>query len=204
MIKNIIIAGLVLWSLVLTIALAYVLMNWQPASKATTSAQRSTPTDDARIETPTHEFTFKAGVHLAGNIAPPAVGRALTIIAAFDAQQKDGVIIAHGGAGHGYALYIQEAELFFALRRETVLTTVSGGKVGEGRHTVTAALTKTGELRVTLDGHPPAVGQAAGTITSAPSDGLDVGADRGAAVGPYAPPNPFGGTIEFVTLKTSL
>ena len=53
-----------------------------------------------------------------------------------------------------------------------------------------------------MDGGQPITAKAAGAITVTPIDGLDVGNDRYAAVGPYATPNPFGGVIERVSLKT--
>jgi hypothetical protein len=93
--------------------------------------------------------------------------------------------------------------LWWALRRLNVLTTVSGGKVSAGRQTVTATLSRDGELALARNGNAPAVGQAAGTINVQPVDGLVIGADRGAPVGPYRIPNAFGGTIEMVSLKTA-
>jgi hypothetical protein len=70
------------------------------------------------------------------------------------------------------------------LRRLNVLTTVSGGKVSAGRQTVTATLSKEGELALARNGNAPGIAQGAGTITLQPVDGLDIGADRGAPVGP--------------------
>ena len=201
--KNIIIAGLIVMNLVLLIALAYVFTNWQPRADPPNPDSAAVPAPVAGTETATREFIFKAGEHLDTGTAPPIAGRTLTINATFQSQQQDGVIVAQGGLAHGYALYVQDGELFFAMRRNNALTTVSGGKIGDGRHRVTATLTKGGELGVALDGRPPATTKAAGPIALAPADGLDVGADRGASVGPYAPPNSFGGTIEAVSLKTT-
>ena len=128
------------------------------------------------------------------------IGRS-TITATFDTQGKDGVIVSHGGLAHGYTLYVQEGELLFALRRLNVLTTVSGGKVSAGQQTVTATLSKAGEISLARDGKTFATGRAAGAITQQPVSGLDIGADRGAPVGPYEMPNAFGGSIEIVSLK---
>ena len=92
--------------------------------------------------------------------------------------------------------------MLFAIRRLGVLTTLSGGKVSAGRQTVTATLSKAGELALRRDGNVPTTGLVAGAITMQPVSGLDIGADRGAPVGPYEMPNSFGGTIEIVSLKT--
>jgi arylsulfatase len=137
-------------------------------------------------------------------VAPQLVQRALAITAVFDTQGNDGVIVAQGGLAHGYAIYVQDGEIFFALRRNNALTLVSGGKVMAGRRVVTATLAKDGALSVALDGQAPATGKAAGTLILTPIDGLDVGADRGASVGNYTVPNSFGGTIETVTVKTTI
>ena len=201
--KNLIIAGLVFWNLILMAALVYVWMTGRHSSPAVSNmnppAQRQENPAAAEVE----EFTFRTGEHLNGDVAPQIAERTLTVTATFDAQQKDGVIIAQGGLAHGYSLYVQDGELFFAVRRNQSLTIVSGGKAGEGRHKVTATFAKAGDLSVAVDGRAPVTGKAAGAITLTPVDGLDVGADRGAPVGLYSVPNSFAGVIEAVTLKTA-
>ena len=147
------------------------------------------------------EFTFTPGDHVDGSAAPQIAARAFSIAAVFDAQQQDGVIIAQGGLAHGYTLYVEGGHLFFAVRRNNVLTTASAGPLSNGRHTVVASFSQRGELSVALDGNATGSARAAGLITLHPTDGLDVGADRGAPVGPYAVSNPFGGSIESVTLR---
>lgn len=201
--KNIIIGGLIVMNLVLLAALAYVFMNWRPRADSPVIDTAAMPTPEPQADAAAREYIFKAGDHLDPGVAPPIAGRTLTINATFQSQQQDGVIVAQGGLAHGYALYVQDGELFFAMRRNNALTTVSGGKIGEGRHRVTATLTKTGELGLALDGRTPATAKAAGPIALTPADGLDVSADRGASVGPYAAPNSFAGTIEAVSLKTA-
>jgi hypothetical protein len=205
--KNIIIAGLIACVLILMAALAFVLLNWQPPSRFTFSAKGPNaiaPAEDLREHPAKEEFTFKTGDHLNFKVAPSIIGRALTISAIFDSQDQNGVIVAQGGLAQGYSLYLQAGELMFALRRNNVLTTVSAGNIGAGRHSVIATLTGSGDLGINVDGQPKGSANAGGTITSYPSDGLDVGADRGAPVGPYRTPNIFGGTIESVKLTTAL
>jgi arylsulfatase len=201
--KNIVIAGLACSNPILLAALIYVCVKWSAPRPPLVQAGpvSSIPRPDA--DTGAQEFTFKAPGHVAENDMPLVLNRALTITATFDTQEKDGVIIAQGGVVQGYALYVQDGELWFALRRLKVLTTVSGGKVSAGRQTVTATLSKAGELALARNGIAPATAQAAGTLTVQPVDGLDIGADRGAPVGPYKIPNAFEGTIETINLKTA-
>lgn len=201
--KNIIIAGLIFWNFILMAALIYIWANWQRSSDAATNVSVAGQKPDNAAGADVEEFTFKAGEHLNGDVAPQIADRALTITALFDSQQQDGVIVAQGGLAHGYTLYVQDGELLFGVRRNQALTTVSGGKLGEGRHKVTATFAKSGDIGVILDARPPATGKAAGAIALTPVDGLDVGADRGAPVGSYAVPNSFGGAIETVIVKTA-
>ena len=201
--KNIVIAGLAFSNLILLAALIYLGVKWStpPRPLARAGPVSSAPRPDT--DTGPQEFTFKEPGHFAGNDAPLILTRAFTITATFDTQDQDGVIIAQGGVVHGYALYVESGELWFALRRLSVLTTVSGGKVSAGRQSVTATLSKAGELALARDGNAPATAQAAGTITVQPMEGLDIGADHGAPVGPYKVPNTFGGMIEMVSLKAT-
>ncbi len=196
--KDIIIAGLIFSNLVLIAALIYVWTKGRGFPEIPVDPNVAAPIQ----RTGPQEFTFRARGRFRGEDVPQIVNRALTITATFDTQENDGVIIAQGGLAQGYALYVQNGELFFALRRLSVLTTLSGGRVSAGQHTVTAALSKAGELTLARDGNASATGLAAGVITAQPVDGLDIGADQGAPVGPYETPNSFGGTIEMVSVKT--
>jgi hypothetical protein len=201
--KNIIIAGVVFLNVVLLTALIFLALKWRRSVQPTTNPGSVASAPDNAAETIPQEFVYHAPGRFVGDSAPPIVDRALTIAATFDTQDQNGVIVAQGGLAHGYTLYVQDGELLFALRRANVLTTVSGGKISAGRHTAQAVLTKTGEISVELDGKSTATGRAAGVITLQPVDGLDIGADRGAPVGPYQIPNQFGGAIEVVSLKTT-
>jgi hypothetical protein len=200
--KNLIIAGLIFWNLILMTVLVFVWVKGPHSSHAVPNMSFAGSTQGDIVTTDVQEFTFKAGEHLNGDVAPQIAERAFAITAVFDRQQQDGVIVAQGGLAHGYALYVVDGELLFAVRRNQALTTVSGGKLGEGRHKLAATFSKTGELGLVVDGRPAATAKTAGVITLTPVDGLDVGADRGAPVGLYEVPNSFGGTIDAVTVKT--
>lgn len=201
--KNIVIAGLAFSNLILMAALIYVFVIWSRSPETPADANAVAPTQSNDAETGPQEFTFRAPGSFVGDGVPLVVNRALTITATFDTQEKDGVIVAQGGVAHGYALYVQDGGLLFALRRLGTLTTVSGGKVSAGRQTVTATLNTAGELALARDGKALATGRAAGAITIQPVCGLDIGANRCSPVGLYEMPNSFGGTIEIVSLKTA-
>ncbi len=198
--KNIVIGALIVWNLVLMAMLVFVFMNSRSASHHKPELARAVA---AGAENGVEEFTFSAGENLTGDAAPHVAGRSLAITAVIDTGQKDGVIISQGGDWHGYTLYVQGGELFFAVRRDQTLTIVPGGKIAGGRRTITATWKKEGDLDVAMDGRSLATGKAEGGIKITPLGGLEVGSDSGGAVGPYETPNRFGGTIYTASLKTT-
>ena len=67
--------------------------------------------------------------------------------------------------------------------------------LGEGEIKLAAELRANGRTRILVDGVEVATGTAGGLITAQPNDPLIVGDDRMGAVGSYATPHPFGGTV---------
>ena len=147
------------------------------------------------------EFTLADGDHLERAEAPNIAARAFTITVRFDTEGKDGVIVAQGGSGHGFALFVKNGELIFALRRGTVLTATPAISIGSGARTARARVAKAGALTLGIDDQSPVSAQAAGLLQQMPADGLDVGEDAGGLVGPYKEENGFGGRIESVHIK---
>jgi hypothetical protein len=200
--KNAIIAGLLVWNVVLMVALVFLWAETRRAKMSASGVIVATTPPASNGVPGGQTFTYQPGDRLVGEKAPQIVGRELTLTVTFDTQGRDGVIVAHGGLAQGYALYVQDAELLFAVRRNNALTTLSGGKVAAGKQVATVTLSKSGEMGLTVGTKQVGTSQAGGGIPAEPVDGFDVGGDRGAAVGPYTVPNDFGGTIESVSLKT--
>jgi hypothetical protein len=196
--KNLIIGGLIVWNLILMAALAFIWAGSrspQPAGRQPGLAEEPGPAEQT--------VQLNAGDRLVGEKALRIADRDVTITTTFDIQDEDGVIVAHGGLAHGYALYVQQTQLLFIVRRNNALTTVDGGYLKPGRHTVSATLARTGDMNLIVDGQAARKGRAAGAITLEPVDGLEAGGDRGAPVGPYQTPNDFGGTIASVTVSSA-
>ena len=147
-------------------------------------------------------FNLLAGDHLDRGEAPAIANRAFTITVKFetDATTK-GVIVAQGGSKHGYALFQADGKLHFILRSNTGEATATASLPGAGSHSVVARFDGKSALLLKLDDQPEARGSTRGPIAAMPGDGLDVGADDGAAVGPYAVPNKFTGKIESVIIE---
>lgn len=151
---------------------------------------------------PETHFVLKPGDHLSRDEAPAIAGRAFTLTAKFDTKDaKDGVIIAQGGSAVGYALFLASGKLNFLIRTRAGAVAAETPQPITGAHTAIARLDASGALSLTLDGSPAATAKARGPIGTMPVDGLDVGSDEGGAVGPYAGPNKFGGTIENITVE---
>jgi len=146
-------------------------------------------------------FVLKAGDHLGRGEAPAIAARAFTITARFDTgTATDGVLAAQGGSARGYALYLADGKLNFAVRGRSGLATVSTPAKLQGRHSTVAKLDPEGKLTLMVDALP-AVTAAGSLIAMMPADGLDVGADKGGAVGPYRAPNEFTGVIDSVVIE---
>ncbi len=146
-------------------------------------------------------FVLKAGDRLAREQAPAIVGRGFGVTVKFVASGRTGVLVAQGGSVHGYTLFVNAGKISFAVRRGGVMTSVSADLTTPGPHTASANLEMSGAMTLMLDGQLAAQGAAPGPLAVMPRDALNVGADEGGAVGPYAAPNRFGGTIESVVIE---
>ncbi len=139
--------------------------------------------------------TLKNGDHLDGDKAPNVGGKGFTITAKFEAVPGDGVIVAHGGTVNGYSLSIHEGKLTFLIRSSEKVTQVAFPEPLVGPQTVTAKLASDGAVSLSV-GAKSVTAKRKGLIKGNPKDGLDIGKDGGAVVGPYTGANPYKGAIE--------
>lgn len=146
-------------------------------------------------------FALKGGDHLDRGRAPAVAGRGFTVTAAFDATGLEGVLIAQGGAARGWALFLQGGKLTFLIRENGRAVSIATPQDVTGAHTVVARLGRDGAISLTLDGGPAVAGKASGPLLQMPTDGLDVGSDRGGLVGPYKAANAFPGSIKSVVVE---
>ena len=145
-------------------------------------------------------FKLKSGDRLLRSKAPAIAGRPFTVEAAFNAaDQKQGVIVAHGGSSLGYTLYLEDGKLVFVVRSAKRVYRVASPEVITGSHTVKARL-GVGAMELIIDGSAVAKASAQ-LINSMPVDGLEIGADEGGSVGSYLSPNQFKGSIESVIIS---
>jgi arylsulfatase A-like enzyme len=126
---------------------------------------------------------------------PQVANQAFNVSAQIDSATPKGVIIAQGGGGQGYALFVQEGKLALAVREKRKLTVVTATKPLEaGSHQVAAQLAANGQVTLTVDGANVGEGQAS-ILAAQPKEGLTIGGDGKSAVGEYDAPNTFTGTV---------
>jgi hypothetical protein len=128
-------------------------------------------------------------------------GKSITVEAWVKPQQPGGVILAHGGSQHGYALMLDGAKPQFVVRHEGQLSKVTSpvGLTGDWAH-LTGMLTEDRTLKLYLNGQPVAEEHAGSLLTADPKEGLEIGGDEGSPVGPYQSPNGFAGIVDEVRL----
>jgi arylsulfatase len=155
----------------------------------------------AKGSSQTH-FELKQGDELTGENVPATGGRAFHVSAEIETMAKDGVVVAQGGTTEGFTLYAKDGNVTFALRRGGKLTSIVTKEALALKPTkIEADLAADGAMTLTLDGQTAASGKAPGLLNRTPTDGLQVGSDQNAAVGPYEAPFPFGGKIGKVVLE---
>jgi arylsulfatase A-like enzyme len=118
-----------------------------------------------------------------------------------DTQAPGGVLLSHGGDHHGFALYVKNNRLHFAVRRNREQTIISSPSPPPGKRFELAAVLKKDVLRLSVDGKVLASGTAGGLIEANPSEGRSIGSDPGTAVGDYTPPFPYAGKVSGVRVN---
>jgi len=147
---------------------------------------------------------WKSGDTLTSTRAPNIAQKALEISAEIEPTGTEGVVVTQGGAAHGYAIYLTNGKLAFAVRENGELTTiVAKDPLGSGHFLVQATLHKDGGLALLVDGKQVAAGKADGLIPQQPRAGFSVGTAGRGPVGDYVAPNPFNGKITNVRVKTT-
>lgn len=145
---------------------------------------------------------WKSGDVLNQADAPQIAGKAFAVSAEIEPAAANGVIVAHGAGTRGYAFYVEDGRLAFAVRSQGELTAIRAkDALGRGRAKVEAQLAADGRIKLLVDGQTVGEGKVAGLIPMQPGDGFSVGQDANGAVGSYAAPNPFTGKIENVRVR---
>jgi arylsulfatase len=128
-------------------------------------------------------------------------GRPFTVEAVF-AAEGDGVVVAQGGVGAGYTLYLKDGKLNFATKHDNKGThIVTNEKIPAGKVTAQVSLAKDGTIVITVNGKEAARGKTRGPLLMTPIDGLQVGSDPNSPVYNYKAPFPLQGKVESVHIE---
>ncbi|WP_312162265.1 arylsulfatase [Phenylobacterium sp.] len=151
-------------------------------------------------------FVFHKGMgHVPGDCAPDVRSRSYFIEADVNlAAGDEGVLIAHGDATSGYSLFVRDGRLHHTLNVGGLRATVSSqDEIPPGRRRLGVQCLQGDGRRfiLSIDGQP--AGEMAthlGFMTLISWSGLDIGRDRGSAVGDYAEPFRFTGALRTVSV----
>jgi arylsulfatase A-like enzyme len=141
-------------------------------------------------------FDLKKGDSFNLAQSPDVGGHGFTIKAKFDADSSSGVIVAQGGTARGYALFLSDGKLTFLVHHQQSRGEITTPTTVTGSHTAIAHLAADGTMSLSLDGVAVPTTASPGVINATPLDGISVGSDEGAPVGPYTGTDPFDGTID--------
>jgi hypothetical protein len=135
------------------------------------------------------------------NKQPDPSYKPITVGAWIKPESPNGVILAHGGGGMGYTLYLKDGFLHFGIR--------GSGSLNEAKSKAKMPLHKRSHVRGTLDARMNLAvyvnGKKAGSgkgrfVQGIPQEGLDIGEDKGSLVGSYESSNAFEGTLSDIRI----
>lgn len=134
--------------------------------------------------------------------APNIAGVPFTVSLQLETKAKNGVIVAHGGVSAGYAVYLRDGRVVFAVRRngDVITRIASPSAIGE-KVQIEARLESGGGMSLSLDGESVATGDAGGVIGRQPAENFCVGHDDAKPVDPEADRAPLGGAISKLEVR---
>ena len=133
--------------------------------------------------------------------APHVARLPVTVVAWVRPEKANGVILAHGGDRHGYALWLRDGRLAMSACIDWKRTTVVAREpLPPGFVQVAGQLLRGGGIKLFVGGKLAGSGKARGLLASDPGDTLQIGADTVRPAGDYEVPNAFAGLIDEVRL----
>ena len=128
-------------------------------------------------------------------------GKAVTVAAWIKTDKANGVVVARGGAAHGYALWLKGGKPRFAIRVAQAVHAVDAKDAATGGWTHVAGVLRADKaLQVYVNGKLSASGKAAGLIAADPKDTMQIGIDQSSPVDEYDPAPAFKGLIDEVRI----
>ena len=113
----------------------------------------------------------------------------------------DGVVLAQGGGGMGYTLYVKNGVPRFGIRKGGAYLEVKASSplASAGKTLLTGVLDRDSKMHLLVNTQSVASGRGQ-YLSGLPQDPLSLGEDRSSFVGQYKTTNPFSGTISDIRL----
>ena len=147
---------------------------------------------------------LKIGDLLTGKSAPQVVDRPLTISCTLEGKPQNGVLVAHGGTATGYALYLKEGHVVWAVHpsgRELIRLTSPEALSADA--TLEAHIATDGALSLKVNGQTVARAKLSGPLNRQPQEPFSVGFDSDNPVDPAYENMPhFTGKIQRLKVST--
>lgn len=149
----------------------------------------------ARKAKPVRLDTLQPGATVPTESAAQIGGAPFTIACEIETDQRDTIVLAHGGSAAGYALHLRNGHVVFTVRTGGTVAEVRSAAAIEGPTRITAALAKDGTMSLKTGDGPAVTGMATGLIARQPMENFCLGHDDKAPVADYAGTTPFRGRV---------
>lgn len=150
---------------------------------------------------PQKRFELHANESLPREKSPAVHQRPYSITAEIDEWSPNGVIVAQGGSSNGYALFIEDGVLKFAVRSGGRLSLVQSDSPIQSGAVIHGRIRPNGKVRLQVDGTLVADGKLQHVLKEMPIDGLQVGQDSQGQVGEYQDGFVYSGKIATVLIE---
>jgi len=145
---------------------------------------------------------LKIGDSLAASSAPQVAGQPIAITCRIEPKASGGIVVAQGGSAVGYALYLKDNRLVFAVRQSASdIVRIASADLPAGRIAVEARLAGDGTMTLSIDGKPAATGKA-GLLDRQPMEDFCVGHDNRVSLDDYDGKAMFSGSIDELKVVT--
>ena len=171
-----------------------------PTEEAAPQAKPAKPAAKTDAKTPAKAAsldTLKPGDALDAAHAPQIGGQPFSITCTVETQQRDAILLAHGGLVAGYALHLKAGRVAFLVRTGAGVefSEVTSPAEFPGSATITAALAADGSMTLKVGDQPAVTGQAGKLLARQPQEDFCLGHDNGMPVAAYTGKDSFKGKI---------
>ena len=151
--------------------------------------------------TPARRGAKQSLVRIARSKSLNPADKPVTVEAWVKSDKPAGVVLARGGGGHGYVLYLQGGRPHFAVRVKGDACSVAAKKKVTGRWVHLAGVqTPDKQLHIYVDGKLAGTAKATGLVAGDPAEPMELGADDNSAVGDYGSTMPLKGLLDEIRL----